>query len=119
MERDLSIGLRPPRPPFFEVFQKNADTIRAVAADPESVELPASTLNTFAKAKALAASVEPVSAQPGDDVVIIPLGTSSAVPNKYRNGTYSVSLCEHPCANLTSLSVLDPDPDTTMGQSSS
>lgn len=24
----------------------------------------------------------------GDDVVIVPLGTSSAVPNKYRNGIF-------------------------------
>jgi hypothetical protein len=35
--------------------------------------------------------------RPGDDVVIVPFGTSSAAPSQYRNGEVSVSIISDIC----------------------
>ena len=89
MERDLRVDVRPSREPRFEFTSDDHEMICAAAADPQSVQLPVPTLNAFAKAQAryaeISADSENQEPKPGDDVVVVPLGTSSAVPNRYRN----------------------------------
>ena len=88
------IGLRPLAAPVeqeskqdhFHYQVRSAKTIAAVPLEPEIEK-------AFERAKRQIEQVErsngPRAPQPGDDVIVTTLGTGSAMPSKYRNGTNS------------------------------
>lgn len=88
---NLIVDVRPPRPPAQAKLTENDDKFHPAATSPELLALPGPTLAAFATAREKgAAAVHGRPTRPGDDVTIIPLGTGSAVPSKYRNGEYLI-----------------------------
>ena len=91
MVRGLRTSIRPPREPVVEspYNEERHKLIRDALYGP-GVEIPAAMRDAFAEARsryaAIEATMEDARARPGDDVVVTPLGTSSALPNLYRNG---------------------------------
>lgn len=89
MRSNMQIDLRPSRPPFLEEDNGSEIEFRAAVSSSTPLELPPPLLNAFARAKAQYAELQAQTnseTKPGDDVLIVPLGTSSAMPNLYRNG---------------------------------
>lgn len=87
-----TVSIRPPEPPIRE---KHADMFHAAAVSPNPVSIEVNTARCFAGAKAKVEALEKSGKIPsvkGSDVVILPLGTASALPTKYRNGK-SVHRC--------------------------
>jgi ribonuclease Z len=78
-------AIRPFQPPKYEVVSSEQDAVQSSAP----VTLHDLTQKWFSEAKKAVADFSkgafPTS-KPGYDVVITPLGTSSACPTKYRNG---------------------------------
>ncbi|KAL1738920.1 beta-lactamase-like protein, partial [Schizophyllum fasciatum] len=84
MTTDTHVTIRPPSPPKLDPYAQ--DKFHPVCQAP--VELTPATREAFDQAQALVAQrIEDgsVPGLPGADVTILPLGTSSAVPSKYRN----------------------------------
>lgn len=83
--------MRPPAPPIHETPEEAGDLFHpAVSSEDATLRtLPALTLERFAEAQK---SVEEqlksggVVVPKGADVRVVPLGTGSAIPTKYRNG---------------------------------
>ena len=83
--------MRPPAPPVQETFAERGDLFHpAVSSQNMNLRtLPTLTLERFADAKK---NIEDhlkngsVNIPKGADVGVIPLGTGSAIPTKYRNG---------------------------------
>lgn len=85
----MLVGVRPLQPPIHDQIAEEYDKFHPVVTSPTPVSLPPATLAAFSDARArIKADQEshPEPQKPGDDVVILPLGTSSALPSKYRNG---------------------------------
>ena len=84
------IKIRPPAPPQEESSAEIGDRFHLVASSPNSPPLGSRTMELFSQAKQ---HVEDhiqsgkMHVPKGADVKIIPLGTASAVPTKYRNGS--------------------------------
>lgn len=79
----MSMRVRPSNPLELPEGNKFHDAIIA----PEGLTLPPATLSAFEQAKQNAAAVMANRAsRPGDDVVVVPLGTGSAIPAPSRNG---------------------------------
>lgn len=73
------------------------DRFHPAIQSPEDLSLPFLTNKEFTEAKEAVARVSNGSGPatehlPGSNIVVTPLGTSSAVPTKYRNGNTSISL---------------------------
>jgi ribonuclease Z len=91
MPSNLLIQMRPPAPPTQETFAERGDLFHpAVSSQNTNLRtLPTLTLERFADARK---NVEDylnngsVNTPKGADVGVIPLGTGSAIPTKYRNG---------------------------------
>jgi ribonuclease Z len=91
MPSNLLIQMRPPAPPAQETFAERGDLFHpAVSSQYTNLRtLPTLTLERFADAKK---NIEDhlnngsVNIPKGADVGVIPLGTGSAIPTKYRNG---------------------------------
>ena|ERR1700730_3631252 len=85
MHSNIHVEFRPYRRPT-EEHQSKSDP---ATQDFINVPLSAATLASFAEAKARVEESfreSGPSPHPGQNVTIIPLGTGSAVPSKYRNG---------------------------------
>ncbi|KAI0372022.1 hypothetical protein BV20DRAFT_964716 [Pilatotrama ljubarskyi] len=85
--RDLQVHVRPPRPPAKDGRTKE-DEFAPIADSDILPELSSSLQEKFTELKAKVnarISRRSPAAQPGDDIVITPLGTGSAVPTKLRN----------------------------------
>lgn len=97
-----------------DAFALIPDLFHPAVTSSEPIALPALTLERFAevKAKVDEFSKSPALQQPkGADVKVLPLGTGSAVPTLYRNGTYE-SLVVLPCSHLViCCSLVDSDTD--------
>ena len=87
MDMNHHTSLRPLKPP--ELVPNERDLFHdAVKIDPlESLSPSMKTKFDEARTTVAAAQNKYAADQPGSDVVVIPLGTSSAAPTKYRNGT--------------------------------
>jgi ribonuclease Z len=85
---DMHISVRPPGSPASPSRVASLDNFHPALANPSliSESLPEATRALYTQLKEEVASVPKPESAPGDDVRIIPLGTSSAVPSKYRNG---------------------------------
>lgn len=91
MQAGLHIDVRPARPPTLDAPITAHETFYAAVSSGAPPDLPLPTLNKFKQAQAAYTALEANNARiarPGDDVVVVPLGTSSALPNKYRNGEF-------------------------------
>ena len=85
MTTDTQVHIRPPSPPKRDPYAQ--DKFHPVCQAP--VELTQATREAFDKAQAVVSqriAEGAVPKLPGSDVTVLPLGTSSAVPSKYRNG---------------------------------
>lgn len=120
MQAGLHIDVRPPRPPTLDAPIPTHETFYAAVSSGAPPDLPLPTLNKFKQAQAAYTALEANNARiarPGDDVVVVPLGTSSALPNKYRNGEFLLIMCSstHALTRLPCLSrgrsLVHPDTD--------
>lgn len=80
--------MRPTKPPKLNPLAEEIDSFHSGVSQSTPPELPASTLEKFTQAQGLVETFKTKERilQAGDSVTIIPLGTSSALPTKYRNG---------------------------------
>ena len=125
MPSNLLIQMRPPAPPVQETFAEGGDLFHpAVSSQNTNLRtLPTLTLERFADAKK---NVEDhlgtgsVNIPKGAEVGVIPLGTGSAIPTKYRNG-WSIyrfvgqALLDVGCYHC---SFVNPSSDTELGKHS-
>lgn len=104
MRANTRHGVRPVQPPVYSKIAEEKDTFHPAVQSSSALSLPDLTTKRFTEAKSAVAEYAKsglVSPRPGSDVVVTPLGTSSAVPTKYRNGNgLSTSSC---VARLTSV----------------
>ena len=85
MQAGLHIDVRPAGPP---TVPDESNAFHDAITAQEGVELSEDIIAAFEKAKASAVTaVNGREFRPGDDVVVVPLGTGSACPARYRNGT--------------------------------
>ncbi|KAF8901546.1 hypothetical protein CPB85DRAFT_1323393 [Mucidula mucida] len=88
MTSSSTIHLRPPTDVFQETAVQDLDTFHSVATGKEELVLPPHTLKAYNEARDAVKVQEANSMQVvsrGGDIGVLPLGTSSAVPSKYRN----------------------------------
>lgn len=90
MEANIVVSMRPPCPAAVEI-DSGRDRFHPAIRSPELFELPPATLKCFDEARRriemfIAAGNAPK--PPGGNVGILPLGTGSSLPSKYRNGTF-------------------------------
>jgi ribonuclease Z len=91
MNANTLVRMRPPQPPVLDPVLEGRDPFHPAIASGSGWALPEGTREQFAIAKAnvqahqIARNDRP--SKPGDDLVVIPLGTSSATSSRYRNGT--------------------------------
>lgn len=86
MAHHLTARVRPPTSPELNADLVARDRFHPAIASGSEWELPEDTRARYDEAiKAVEESKKP-EPKPGDDLVIVPLGTSSAVPSRYRNG---------------------------------
>ncbi|KIY46216.1 hypothetical protein FISHEDRAFT_48033 [Fistulina hepatica ATCC 64428] len=86
MASHLTTQMRPPMPP--QVDHRASDRFHPAVSSSEPLGLPPLTVDKFTEAhREIADCVERKAVRefPGSDVTIMPLGTGSAVPTKYRN----------------------------------
>lgn len=87
MKAELHVDVRPPGQPMLKPLTEGRDQFHNTIQSQQPVNLSSLTLVEYSKAQKNAAIAlanrEP---KPGDNVVVIPLGTGSAIPSKYRNG---------------------------------
>lgn len=94
MQTHMVIGMHPTRPPVQDPEAERCDLFHAAVSSGSPVVLPETTKCRFAEAQAEVqsmASKRKVKEMPGEDVMILPLGTGSAMPSKFRNGAFSPS----------------------------
>ncbi len=87
-EPNTLLHVRPVRPPVQDELARE-DEFNPLVAAGSLPELSDSVMEKFAAVKAAVAERmgrDSPAIAPGDDVVITPLGTGSAVPTKMRNG---------------------------------
>jgi ribonuclease Z len=85
MVANIHVSLRPPGPLQLD---PTAPDDRFHIALAQSQPLPATTAAAFAEAKQAVSRHPVVKVERPSGVKILPLGTGSAVPNKYRNGEW-------------------------------
>ena len=99
---DVFLSVRPVRPPTQDEHAKE-DEFNPLVAAGSLPELSSSVKESFGAVKTRvserAGRGSPAS-QPGDDVVITPLGTGSAIPTRMRNGTT--------CSITQNMAFIDP-----------
>ncbi|KAH8083328.1 hypothetical protein BXZ70DRAFT_1073609 [Cristinia sonorae] len=81
----LNVDVRPARGPILDQASLDYDRFHPIATGERSLEIEEKTLQAFEDAQIAASKLDAVPAKPEDGVTIIPLGTSSALPSKYRN----------------------------------
>lgn len=121
MTSKFHISVRPPQLPVYD--KPNEQEARFVTACESSTppSLPLDTADAITKAKEELRTLQAIDrpSRPGDDVVVVPLGTCSAAPSKYRNGTFlssqSISLRKLMTCHF---SVFDIDTDTAVRERS-
>ena len=94
MQIHTYVDMRPPSKPVLESFFVERDSFHPAVATPRPISLPASTRDKFTRAKSAVQAGLAIrnfeAPSPGDDLVVIPLGTSSTVTTRYRNGKLGI-----------------------------
>lgn len=83
------VGIRPPAPPTHQTPEELHDRFHMSVASAKPLSLPAVTADCFSEAQRQVQELEKtrgLQVSKAEDVVVIPLGTGSALPTKYRNG---------------------------------
>lgn len=90
MQANSYVEVRPPRRVFVDPILEEKDRFHPAMAAKVPPELPLATNKKFTKAKSIIsnrlATLDNDVPNAGDEVVVIPLGTNSAITNRYRNG---------------------------------
>lgn len=89
MRANARHGIRPFHPPAYDKSMEEMDLFHPAAQSSIPLPLPDLTMKQFSEAKAAVAEYMNrglAAGRLGSDVIVTPLGTSSAVPTKYRNG---------------------------------
>jgi ribonuclease Z len=103
MEPNLRMGIRPHSKPIKDHHADEKDLFHPLLKNKSAsgdipVNLPQETVAKFddarSKVEVLKEGMNDASKRPGDDIVIVPLGTGSAVPGRYR--TVSSTLIQIP-----------------------
>ncbi|KAH9940691.1 hypothetical protein B0H21DRAFT_572283 [Amylocystis lapponica] len=79
------IDIRPPRAPVHDDLAQKSDHFHPAMASPAAFSLPPPIAQSVARVREQVTHASTRPSRPGDDVVVVPLGTSSALPTKYRN----------------------------------
>ena len=96
MEPNLRVGIRPHFKPTKEASAEAKDLFHPLLANQTEtgeiqVELPQETIDKFRDAReqvaVLGNAMTDAPKRPGEDIVVVPLGTGSAIPGRYRTGT--------------------------------
>ena len=89
MQPNSYVDIRPPRRVLVDPMLEEKDRFHPAMAANMLPELSSVTQNKFTKAKRTInnlAKPDDVLPDAGDELVVIPLGTSSAISTRYRNG---------------------------------
>ena len=86
MQANQLIELRPRKPPAIDSQTIKKDNFHPNVANPAQDLLSPLLASVYEEAKVSVSTIAANLANIEEDVLIIPLGTSSATPSKYRNG---------------------------------
>jgi ribonuclease Z len=94
MQPNNYVDIRPPRRAIVDPITEEKDKFHPAMAAETLPELPPMTREKFSKAKRIIdsrmAKLGGGVPNAGDELVVIPLGTNSAISSRYRNGDFSV-----------------------------
>lgn len=101
MLSNMRVDIRPPQAPTRDQQTVDDDNFHPIltSAVPLALPLPTTTAFEVARQAVFAMEQSKRPSRPGDDVVIVPLGTCSAAPSKYRNGGGFQIQCAAPRAD--------------------
>jgi hypothetical protein len=92
MESNSHVDIRPQRPVTIDPILREKDKFHPAMAAKAPTELPSATKARFMKARndidARLAKLDGDVPRAGDELVVVPLGTNSAISSRYRNGGY-------------------------------
>ena len=90
MQPNNYVDIRPPRRVIIDPVSGEKDKFHPAMAAETLPELPLTTKDKFTKAKGIIerrlAKLSDSVPNAGDEVVVVPLGTNSAISSRYRNG---------------------------------
>ena len=89
MRANARHSIRPFHPPAYDKLIEEKDLFHPAAESQVPLALSDATAKRFQEAKNAVqeySSHRNIAETPGSEVIVTPLGTSSAVPTKYRNG---------------------------------
>ena len=88
MASNLYMNMRPPAPPIIENLPGDGDRFHPAVKKSSSLDLSPLTSEKFAAARLNVANAieKGIDVPKGAGVGVLPLGTGSALPSKYRNG---------------------------------
>jgi ribonuclease Z len=116
MDGHVFVEFRPYRPPARDKVASELDRFHSAVLSPGPVQLPSDTLDIFTEVKSRVQDAHRHGnghrSRAGDDVTIVPLGTGSAMPSKYRNGRPRSIHPHTRCSNIgrNSFEHTHPDP---------
>jgi len=90
MRPNSYVDIRPPRRVLVDPTLQEKDKFHPAMAAEVPPELPLATNEKFTETKSIIrnrlATLDNAVPNVGDELVVIPLGTNSAITNRYRNG---------------------------------
>ena len=90
MRPNSYVDIRPPRRVLVDPMLEEKDKFHPAMAAEVPPELPLATNEKFTETKSIIrnrlATLDNAVPNVGDELVVIPLGTNSAITNRYRNG---------------------------------
>lgn len=104
--------MRPPKEPCLDPLAQEPNRTESISEAGRPVWLPQNLRNAIRAAQAKVAHAREASRtpRPGDDVEIVPLGTSSSTPTLYRNGPFIVHAAWFQLTSATSCKHAHPHP---------
>lgn len=93
MEANIVVSMRPPCPAVLD-NDPARDRFHPAIRTPGPCELPPATLERFNEARRkieMCIAAGNIPKPPGGNVGILPLGTGSSLPSKYRNGMFNTN----------------------------
>ena len=93
MQHNNYVDIRPPRRVTVDPVLGEKDRFHPAMAAELPLELSLATKEKFTEAKGIVrnhlAKLDDALPNPGDELVVVPLGTNSAISSRYRNGDHS------------------------------
>jgi ribonuclease Z len=92
MQPNSYVDVRPQRPVIIDPLLREKDKFHPAMAAKTPIELTVATESKFTDAKSIVdtrlAELDGSIPRAGDELVVVPLGTNSAISSRYRNGDY-------------------------------